>query len=773
MKFTEGYWLRSENVQASYAAQAFTVEKIDNGMRVLAPERPIMSRADALDQTVMQIDFVSAGHNDIAVNVIHYKAYDNKEPRYSLNISPEPVDVEISDDEAVMKAGDITVRVDREKWGYSFEADGKILTTSGFRNTGYMRWNKRPSTMFYGEDYLVSNYDPYVMTELSLKAGETVYGFGEKFTAFVKNGQVIEEWNEDGGTASQIGYKNIPFYMTSEGYGVFVDHSGPVEFEVASEKVEYVGFSIPGEVLRYHLMYGKTPADLMEVYTALTGRPALPPAWSFGLWLSTSFKPDYDEATTSKMIQGMADRNIPLRVFHFDCYWMRALHWCDFVWDDKEFDDVKAMLARYHEKGLKLCAWVNSYVSQYGDTFEELKEKGYLLMRADGKGVKQVDNWQPGLAIMDFSNPDARKWYAGKIKELLELGIDCIKTDFGERIPTDVTYFDGSDPAAMHNMYPYLYQKTVFEAIEEVKGKGEALLFARSATAGSQQFPIHWGGDCSASYPSMAETLRGGLSFAMSGFAFWSHDISGFEATATPDLYKRWAQFGLLSTQSRLHGSDTYRVPWIFDEESNDVVREFTRLKCTLMPYIYRMAVIAHEKGTPVMRPMVFEFPDDPGCRYLDMQYMLGDSLLVAPVFNDRSIGEFYLPSGKWINILDGEVFEGGKWYSREYDYFHLPLLARENSLIAIGADDSVPDYDYAKEVTLRYYLPKDGEKVHTEIPDLKGNTILSADAARNGDEITISISDPSFNARAEIFLKSGERITASLKDSKNVIAIR
>ncbi len=774
MRFTEGYWLRSENLQASYATQAFRVEKIGHGMRVLAPERPILSRADALDLTVLQIDFVSAGHNDIAVTVTHFKAYEANEPRYELNCDPDEteVEVEITEDEAVMRAGDITVRVNRKQWGYSFEAGGKVLTSSGFRNTGYMRWNKRPSSMFKGDNYLRANYEPYVLTELSLKAGETVYGFGEKFTSFVKNGQIVEEWNEDGGTSSQISYKNIPFYMTSENYAVFVDHSGPVEFEVASEKVEYVGFSIPGEVLRYHLIYGKTPADIMENYTALTGRPALPPAWSFGLWLSTSFKPEYDEETTSKLIGGMAERNIPLRVFHFDCYWMRALHWCDFVWDKDQFADVKGMLKRYHEKGLKICAWVNPYVSQYGETFDELAEAGFFLMRSDGRGVKQVDNWQPGLAVIDFTNPDACSWYAEKIRSLLKLGIDSIKTDFGERIPTDVTYFDGSDPVAMHNMYSYLYQKVVFEAVEEVHGKGNALIFARSATAGSQKFPIHWGGDCSASYPSMAETLRGGLSFAMSGFAFWSHDISGFEATATPDLYKRWAQFGLLSTQSRLHGSDTYRVPWIFDEESNDVVREFVHLKCTLMPYIYRMAVIAHEKGTPLMRPMPFEFPGDPGCKYLDLQYMLGDSLLVAPIFNDRSLGEFYLPDGSWKNILDGEILEGGRWYSRKYDYLHLPLFVRGNTLLAVGGNTEVPDYDYTKDLTLRYYLPEEGSPTKAEIPDLAGKTVLAATASLSGNEVTIELTGAAAGVKAEIHTKDGKVISAGLTDKKTVIKL-
>lgn len=218
----------------------------------------------------------------------------------------------------------------------------------------------------------------------------------------------------------------------------------------------------------------------------------------------------------------------------------------------------------------------------------------------------------------------ACKWYQGKLRSLLEMGVDCFKTDFGERIPIDVVYQDGSEPVSMHNYYAFLYNRCVFELLKEVKGQQEAVVFARSATAGGQQFPVHWGGDSSASYISMAETLRGGLSFAMSGFSFWSHDIGGFENTAPADVYKRWLAFGLLSSHSRLHGSGSYRVPWAFDEQACDVARYFVQLKCSLMPYLYAKAVEAHEDGTPVMRPMVFEFEDDPACQTLDMQYMLG-----------------------------------------------------------------------------------------------------------------------------------------------------
>lgn len=782
MKFTDGYWLRSENVQASFASQAFTVEKIPHGMRIAAPERPIRSRADALDITVLYIDLVSAGHNDIAMTTTHYMAYDSKEPRFELSENPDEVEISIDDKEAVMKAGDMTVRVDRETCAISFEAEGRRLTGTNFRNIGYMRVNKKPSKLRMDPHYFEQDYEPYMLTELSVKPGETIYGFGERFTPFVKNGQTVNIWNEDGGTASDIGYKNIPFYMSSEGYGVFTDHTGPVSYEVCSEKVGYVGTSVPGEQLRLHVMYGATPAELIQVYTALTGRPALPPAWSFGLWLSTSFKPSYDEDTTNKLIGGMQERQIPLRVFHFDCYWLRALHWCDFTWDPVVFADVEGMIHRYHEKGLKLCCWINPYVAQDTEMFREGAKRGFFLMRKDGRGVKQIDNWQPGMALVDFTNPEACEWYAGKVKGLLDAGIDAIKTDFGERIPIDVVYHDGSDPVQMHNYYTYLYNQCVFTTLEKAKGKGNAVLFARSATAGSQKFPIHWGGDCEATYGSMAETMHAGLSFMMSGFSFWSHDISGFEKTATPDLYKRWAQFGLFSTHSRLHGSDSYRVPWIFDEESNDVVRFFSELKCSMMPFYYQLAGYAHRTGVPVMRPMPFEFPKDLACRYLDLQYMLGDSVLVAPIFNENSLGRFYLPgvqkdesaarTGKWVGLIDGEILDGNRWYEKTYSYMNLPVFVREGSLLAFGSRKDVPDYDYTDHTVLRLYLPVDGETSVCEIPDLQGETVATVKALREGKNVTVSVEGPLTGASIEILLEDGSRVSAVLEGKETRVAL-
>lgn len=761
MKFTEGYWLRSERANGLFAAEAYTVERIRGGMRIVAPIKKIKDRGDTLNMPVITIEFRACGAGTISVKAWHFEGYDNHLPEFEKTEITYGAEVYITEEEAILDTGRLRVRVKRKDFSYSFEAEGRVLTTCSLRNLGLIRWNKKVSTMLPEDNYLLEDYEPYMFNELSLSVGECVYGLGERFTSFVKNGQVVDTWNEDGGTASQIAYKSIPFYMTNKGYGVLVDSTDNVSFEVASEKVEYVGFSVPGEKLSYYFFYGPSPKEILRSYTALTGRPALPPAWSFGLWLSTSFTTNYDEETTDSFIDGMLERNIPLSVFHFDCFWMKAFHWCDFEWDKDCFPDIESTLKKYHEKGLKICAWINPYIAQGTRFFKEGLEKGFLLKRADGRGVWQTDNWQAGMALVDFTNPDAAKWYTNKLRLILKNGVDCFKTDFGERIPTEVVYFDGSNPHAMHNYYTYLYNKAVFNLLKEVKGEQEAVVFARSATVGSQQFPAHWGGDCFANYLSMAETIRGGLSFSMSGFSFWSHDISGFESTATPDLYKRWTAFGLLSTHSRLHGSGSYRVPWLFDEEACDVVAHFTRLKCRLMPYLYSKAIEAHEEGTPVMRPMVFEFTNDPGCDYLDKQYMLGEAIMVAPILNDKGSCDYYLPNGTWTNLLTREVRQGGTWNCDTYDYFSLPLYVRENTLLPLGNIENRPDYDYARSLSLRLYQLKDGQKAVCRIPDINGNIVNEIQATRRGDIVTLELKQTM--QETELIVYEGTTVTKVL----------
>jgi alpha-D-xyloside xylohydrolase len=569
-----------------------------------------------------------------------------------------------------IKSGSLTARVNAgPTWNLEFIAGGEVIA------------HQREKSLALIQD---ADGKSHLSMQLSLGVGENVYGLGERFTSFIKNGQSIDIWNADGGTSSEQAYKNIPFYMTNAGYGVFINHTGRVSLEVASEAVERVQFSVEAEDVEYLVIYGPTPKEILQKYTALTGRAPMPPKWSFGLWLSTSFVTDYDEATVSGFIEGMRERDIPFSVFHFDCFWMREFQWCDFEWDSRTFPDPEGMLARLKKDGLRISLWINPYIAQASPLFKEAADLGYLLRRNDGPGgtagsVWQWDLWQAGNAIVDFSNPAARDWFKAKLRPLLAMGVDCFKTDFGERIPTDVVYFDGSNPEQMHNLYTQLYNETVWQLLHEQDAEN-AIVFARSATVGGQKMPVHWGGDNTSTFESMAESLRGGLSLGLSGFGFWSHDIGGFEGDPNPAVFKRWVAFGLLSSHSRLHGNESVRVPWAFDEEAVDVTRKFTHLKLELMPYILQQAKITTETGVPLMRPMLVEFAEDRTCWTLDQQYMFGSDLLVAPVFNAHGKVEFYLPAGNWTNYFTGEKITGGRWVTEQHGFDSLPLYVREGS---------------------------------------------------------------------------------------------
>ena len=667
MKFTNGFWLVRDEFQADYVRDIYEVEERENELLAFAPYKQIQGRGDTLNIGMMTYTFTAPAKDILGIHMVNHAGNYVKSPSFELygdlDKSPERKCEKASGKEKwTLKSGNLSLEFETGSPEMKFYGNGRELTCIKSKTTGMMHHKQ-------DMNYLVSG--------LNLSVGELVYGLGERFTPMVKNGQTVDIWNEDGGTASEISYKNIPFYYTTKGYGVFVNHPGRVSFEIGSEKVETVQFSVEDEELEYFVIYGPTPLEIIEKYTALTGRPALPPKWSFGLWLTTSFTTNYDEATVNSFIDGFEQRHIPLSVFHFDCFWMKGFEWCNFTWDKDMFPDPAGMLERFHKRGLKICVWINPYIAQKSPLFGEAMEKGYLLMK-DNRRVWQWDMWQAGMGLVDFTNPAACSWYQNKLKALLDVGVDCFKTDFGERVPTNVKWFDGSDPEKMHNYYTYLYNQCVFELLKKEKGESEAVLFARSAAPGGQKFPVHWGGDSTSQYISMAETLRGGLSLMDSGFGFWSHDIGGFEDDGSADLYKRWVAFGLLSSHSRLHGSSSYRVPWNYDEEACEVLKYFTELKWKLMPYIYSLAQTAHEKGLPVMRPMHMQYPKDRNCAYLDQQYMLGDRILVAPVFSSDGKQDFYLPEGNWVHLLTKEPAQGNQWHTGTFDYFSLPLYVRE-----------------------------------------------------------------------------------------------
>lgn len=590
MKFTNGYWMIRDGVDALYAREAYELaaDATTESLNVLAPTSVVRGRYDTLNLPTFNVDITTPAEGVIRVCAEHWQVA-TEYPGFPLN-ADEPGnrdyvtvqangngdgEVGVNGADVTLTTGGLTVKVVKgAPWNLTFIGeDGKVLTESAGKSLGRFKLGAESNVTAQpvGEFGVTMDgsardeSDVFIAIQLHLSVGEDVYGLGERFGAYVKNGQSVDIWNEDGGTASEQGYKDIPFYMTSNGYGVLVNNRGHVSFEIGSENTE---------------------------------------------------------ATINSFIDGMAERDIPLAAFHYDCYWMREFHWCDFEWDKRFFGDIESTLKRLHE------------------------DKGYLVRKPNGE-VWQTDFWQAGMGLVDFTNPAAREWFKDKVKALLNQGVDAIKTDFGERIPRDVVWYDGSPKLSMHNWYTQLYNQAVFEAIEETYGKGNACLYARSATVGGQQQPVHWGGDCESTFNGMAQSLRAGLSLTSSGFGFWSHDIGGFEgAFPDPAVYKRWVAFGMLGSHSRLHGSTVYRVPWLFDEEDEkngvalvpgqtavDVVREFTKLKLELMPYVYQLGLQPHANGTPVMRSMFVEFPDDPACRTLDRQYMFGPSMLVAPVF--------------------------------------------------------------------------------------------------------------------------------------------
>ncbi len=712
MKYLNGNWLVKDGFSIDYGQCIYDSRIEDNKLTLWVPFKEITDPGMTLDDGMITLEISSPRENIINTKIINYRGSVDHGPNFKLNqdknISPE---IKETVDKFIFKSGKTKLEISK---------GSQILFHYFYENELKAEVAARSIARIFDPDSNVHMSNSFV-----LEPGEKIYGLGERFSNFVKNGQEIEMWNADGGTETMQSYKNIPLYLSNRKYGIFVDSSEKVSYEIASQQVDRVEFSVPDQTLSYYFIGGSDNKEVLDHYTALTGRPPLLPAWSYGLWLTTSFTTKYDEQTVMSFINGMLKRKIPLSVFHFDCCWMKPTEWCNFEWDPDIFPDPEGLLKKIHNKGIKICVWINPYIAQKSRLFDEGMKNGYFIKKTNGD-IWQWDKWQAGMAIVDFTNPDAISWYQGYLKELLSQGVDVFKTDFGERIPSKgVKFFDGSDPKKMHNYYTLLYNKVVTEAIADVKGEKEALVFARSATVGSQCYPVHWGGDSSSNYSSMAETLRSGLSFGMSGFGYWSHDISGFEASATPDLYRRWTQFGLLSSHSRYHGSTTYKVPWLYGEKSVENTKKYTNLKLKLLPYLMAMSNEVHYHGTPILRSMVLEFPDDPGCEDLDMQYMLGSNLLVAPIFNDQGLATFYVPKaeGTWISILAGKAYEGGKWYKEKFDDITLPLLARPNSVIVTGRYNNETMYDYTDHPIVNVYEMKDG-KISTIITNNYGEKL-------------------------------------------------
>lgn len=524
---------------------------------------------------------------------------------------------------------------------------------------------------------------------LSLDQDELIYGLGERFDSVVRNGRFVDFHNKDAiGTTSRRTYVNIPFFFSTKGYGVFLHSAAPTKWDIATTDAGALQFSVMEEQMDYFVIAGQRPKDILKGYCSLTGFSKMPPLWSFGLWMSRNSYTSWD--VVEEIASQVREHDIPCDVLHLDTAWFHRDWNCDLKFSEERFPNPKEHIEHYRKKGFKISLWQYNFIPPNADNthYQEAVEHGYLAKDQKGNPYQLPETCQGSWVkdvIIDFSNPEARKWYHDKISALIQMGVGAIKTDFGEGIPEDAIYHS-IEGKYFHNLYSLVYNSTVFNATKEVSG--ENIVWARSGTAGSQRYPLHWGGDSQCTFEALAGTLRAALSIGMSGIPFFSHDIGGFLGLPTDELYVRWAQFGLFSSHSRCHGAGdtTYREPWRFSEQACTIFRKYAKLRYSLMPYIYEQAQECVQTGLPMVRALYLEYPEERNVWYLEDEYLFGDNLLIAPVLKPLSktaIRQIYLPKGVWFDYFTREKIQStGMWIERTVDLETMPIYVKEGTTL-------------------------------------------------------------------------------------------
>lgn len=527
---------------------------------------------------------------------------------------------------------------------------------------------------------------------IELEQDEVIYGLGERFDSITRNGRLVDFRNKDAvGTTSRRTYINIPFYLSTKGYGIFLNSSAPTDWQIATLDLGAVQFAVLDGQMDYFVIAGPTPKEILQGYCFLTGFSKLPPLWSFGLWMSRNSYTSWQ--IVDQIAKEVRDHDIPCDVLHLDTAWFKEDWNCDLKFSEERFPDPEEHIRKLNEQGFKISLWQYNFIPprENNTHYHEAVDNGYLARSRDGKPYQLPETCQGSWTddvIVDFSNPEARKWYGDKIRHLMDLGASVIKTDFGEGIPEDAVY-QNIEGKYFHNLYTLVYNSTVFQASKE------DIVWARSGTAGSQRFPLHWGGDSQCTFEALAGTLRGALSVGMSGIPFFSHDIGGFIGAPDDELYVRWAQLGLFSSHSRCHGAGdhTHREPWYYSNEALEIFRFYDKLRYSLMPYIYEQAKRCTKTGLPMMRALYLEYPEDRNVRYLDDEYLFGDDLLIAPVLKPlrksrtRSV---YLPKGTWFDYFTKEkIVSPGMYIEREIDLKTMPIYVKEGAVLEYCAADT------------------------------------------------------------------------------------
>lgn len=528
-----------------------------------------------------------------------------------------------------------------------------------------------------------------VAASFTLTPQEKLFGCGESFTRLNKRGQrIVVMTNDAHGAHSSDMYKPIPFFMSSAGYGMFVHTSAPLTFDFGHSYDAANTIYTGDEHLDLFVFVG-SPKEILGEYTALTGRSPLPPVWSFGLWMS---RMTYEsEKEVREVAAKLREHEIPCDVIHIDTGWFEEDWRCDYQFSESRFEDPEKMIADLRKKGFRISLWQLPYLTPGNRLYQEAIDKGYVVLGPKGEPPTED-------AIIDFSNPQAVQWYQRLLRGLLEKGVAAIKVDFGEASPLNGLFASGKTGFYEHNLYPLRYNKAAFEASKQVYAR--PVIWARSAWAGSQRYPVHWGGDAENTDCGMAATLRAGLSMGLSGFAFWSHDIGGFVQRSPEKLYRRWTPFGLLSSHSRCHGAFP-REPWNYSEDFMNTFRKSVSLKYRLMPYVYGQAATCSRDGLPMLRTLFLEFPEDRTAWFIEDQYMFGSNLLVAPLFEEAETRDVYLPKGTWLDYQTGRTYTGGMWHRITAGEVPCIILVRDGSVIPhIGLAQSTDQMNW-KEIEL------------------------------------------------------------------------
>jgi alpha-D-xyloside xylohydrolase len=652
---------------------------------------------------------------ELLVNPEAEAVVDREHPDYDEAAVRTDVDVDVheADDHLRIATEALVVEVGTDEWSFRVRdptrdrrGDGTVYAAQ--TDDVDVRGDPRVDPLWFAEEEV--NHGPRKVTEtgtaFALAPDERLYGLGETFTGLDKTGGGYESWHvEPLGTETERAYKNVPFHLSSAGYGLLVDTTRRVRYDLGAESAASGQVAVDGDRAAFVFVYGPDFGDVLSTYTALTGRPRRPPKWSFGVWMS---RLGYESrAQLESITDRLRAESIPCDVVHLDPFWMRERQSTDLVWDTEQFPDPPEMIDRLHDRGFHLSLWEHPHVPVGTDAFREAAEAGYFVEDGTGKPYVMDRTCQGDYrgAIVDFTDPDAVAWWQGKHRRLLEMGVDTFKTDYGEYVPEDAVFANGRSGTAEHNLYPYRYNEAVYRAVEDYRGPEDTLLWSRAAWTGSQRYPVHWGGDPQTSFVGMAAALKGGLSASLSGFGYWSHDIGGFRGEPTTDVYVRWAQFGLLSSHARCHGT-TPREPWAFGEEALDVFRRYARLRYRLLPYLYSVADETARTGLPTVRPLVLAYQDDPAVADLDDQFLLGPNLLVAPVFAGDTTRSVYLPDGEWVDWWTDERYDGGRRVEVAAPLDRLPLFVRAGGVVPMREATETVQAGTPAELDLRAVLP-------------------------------------------------------------------